>query len=112
MQLCAFGRCSKSLLCNSPRDLLADDCTAMSHGGHTPRWMRRFGAQPPQRRWADRGFPWSGDGGGPLGEQGHWSARICSFGVALQRRHRVLEVDRGGAKCVNVNTTDATTGAT
>ena len=100
MQLCVVGRCSKSLLSNSPRDLLADDCTAMSHDGlwgHTPRWMRRFGAQPPQRRWADRGFPWSGDGGGPLGEQGHWSARICSFGVALQRRHRVLAVARGDA---------------
>ena len=25
MQLCAVGRCSESLLSNSPRDLLADD---------------------------------------------------------------------------------------
>ena len=57
--------------------------------------MRRFRAQPPQSRWADRGFPWSGDGGGPSGEHGQcWSARIYSFGVALQRRHRVLGVCR------------------
>ena len=89
MQLCAVGRCSESLLSNSPRDLLADNCTAMSHDGHTPRWMRRFGAHPPhqcERRWADGGFPWSGDGGGPSGEHGLWSARICSFGVALHSR--------------------------